>query len=78
VIGDWSTVTVKVLAVAPAEGVAAFRVRYVADGGPCEALLPCDPLPAGGDLVQAGRLLRLTLVDELIVQVAPLVSERVG
>lgn len=60
-IEDGERLVVQVLDVRITDG--GFAVRYEHDGHVRDALLPCSPLPVGGDHVRSGRLCRLELVE---------------
>ena len=78
-VEDGEAVVAKIESVRVADdGRIGFLVAYAFDGGRRTGLLPCAPLPAGGDLVAAGRLLRLMTIDDggFIIAVEPLAATR--
>lgn len=79
-LADGEMVIARIVSVEPHPTRPGFLVVYEIDGGRREALLPCDPLPRGGHLVEPGRTLRLTVFDDgaLIVDVKGLVAARLA
>ena len=79
-LADGEMVIARIVSVEPHPTRPGFLVVYEIDGGRREALLPCDPLPRGGQLVQPGRTLRLTVFDDggLIVDVEALIAARLA